>query len=116
MTKEKFISDSEVLLKFIQLYCKKKHHDHEKHNESIHLVYQGEDLKKELHYKLCDDCKETFYYSMARLKECPHEEKPSCRKCPKPCYGKDEWKKLAKIMKFSGMHLGLTKIKKMFIK
>ncbi|NLM99553.1 MAG: hypothetical protein GX170_05965, partial [Campylobacteraceae bacterium] len=43
-----------------------------------------------------------------------NEEKPSCRKCPNPCYEKDRWKLLAKIMKYSGMKLGLLKIRKMF--
>jgi len=116
MTDKEFINNSEIVLKFIQLYCKKKHHEEEKHNESVNLVYKDKDLKTELHYKLCDDCKKTFYYSLARLRECPHDEKPSCRKCPNPCYGKDEWKKLAKIMKYSGMQLGLTKVRSMFIR
>lgn len=114
MTNEKFITDAKVVLKFIQYYCKKQHPDHEKHNESINLVYNDEDLKTELSYKLCDECKRTFHYSLARLRECPHDEKPSCRKCPKPCYDKAEWKHLAKIMKHGGMHFGMVKIKKMF--
>lgn len=51
-------------------------------------------------------------YSFERLLNCPHEEKPSCRKCINPCYGKKEWKETARIMRSSGMKLGLTSINK----
>ncbi len=114
MTEEKFITDSETVLKFIQYYCDHQHHNEEKKEETIRLVYDGKDLQRSVHYNLCTECKQTLFYSYIKLQTCPYEEKPKCRKCPKPCYGKYEWKKLAKIMKYSGMRLGLLKIRTMF--
>jgi len=114
MTDEKFINDTQTVLKFIQLYCDKKHNDTEKSDELLNLRYKNEDLHVELPYNLCAKCKEDLLYSYERLQECPHDEKPSCRKCPKPCYEKSKWKELAKIMKFSGIQFGLIKIRKLF--
>ncbi|WP_458699505.1 nitrous oxide-stimulated promoter family protein [Sulfurospirillum sp. 1307] len=116
MTNEKFIKDTKTVLKFIQLYCDEKHQDEKKSNETLHLNYKNVDLKEEVNFNLCSTCKKTFLYSYERLQECPHEEKPRCRKCPNPCYEKSEWKKLAKIMRFSGMKLGLLKIRRLFKK
>jgi hypothetical protein len=114
MTEKKFQDDCTTVLKFIDVYCAKKHNNDEKTNEILNLYYNNNNLHVELPYNLCPTCKETFLYSYARLQECPHEEKPSCRKCPKPCYEKDKWKELAKIMRFSGMQLGLLKLRKLF--
>jgi hypothetical protein len=46
-----------------------------------------------------------------KLQNCPHEIKPRCRKCPTPCYEKQEWKNIARIMKYSAIKLSLGKIK-----
>lgn len=99
MTPEKFEADSATLYRFIKTYCDNKH---------------SEQLK--LESTLCEECDHTFNYAIQRLKECPHEVKPSCRKCPNPCYEKSMWKKIAGIMMYSGMRLGLTKIRKFFSK
>lgn len=114
MTDEKFINDSETVLKFIQTYCDDKHKGEIKVKESQELVYKDKKLCTSVHYNLCDACKNTFEISYKNLQSCPHQEKPSCRKCPKPCYEKPDWKRVAKIMKYSGMKLGLTKLKKFF--
>ncbi len=114
MTEEKFIDDSRTVLKFIQYYCDHKHKDETRECDSLTLIYNAKDLDVDLYYCLCNECRETLIYSHSRLQECPHEEKPSCRKCDDPCYEKKEWKLLAKIMKYSGMSLGLLKIKKLF--
>ncbi|CUU69450.1 Nitrous oxide-stimulated promoter [Campylobacter hyointestinalis subsp. hyointestinalis] len=55
-------------------------------------------------------------YANERLQNCPHGEKPKCRKCPHICYDKNELKYVVKIMKSSGMKLGLNKLKSFFIK
>ncbi len=112
MKKEKFVKDAKTVLDFIALYCKDKH-DGVKKNDSIVLVYNGETLG-EVSYSLCKECEENFLYSYHRLQECPHEEKPRCRHCKNSCYEKPKWKALAKVMKYSGMKMGLTKVKKFF--
>ena len=112
MTEEKFIHDSKTVLKFIQFYCDKEHDKENKHKNSIELNYNNKELNEELHYHLCEACEETFKYSYVKLQACPHDVKPSCRQCPKPCYDKPQWKHLAKIMRFSGLRFGLLKIRK----
>jgi hypothetical protein len=116
LKKEKFISDTETVLKFIQIYCNDKHKDEKKIRENLQLFYLNQDLHVKVDYDLCSTCKDTFLYSYQKLQACPHEEKPRCRKCPNPCYDKQEWKTLAKIMRHSGMKLGILKIKKLFKK
>jgi len=113
MTNEKFIHDTKTVLKFIQIYCDDKHEDEPKEKNSQKLIYLEKDLDVEVNYNLCSTCKETFLLSYRNLQECPHADKPSCRKCPSPCYERPDWKKVAKIMKHSGMKQGLLKIKKL---
>lgn len=113
MKQEKFLKDTLTVLDFIQTYCEDKHEKEPKTKERLELVYKGKKIG-ECEYDLCVLCKENFLYSYARLKECPHEEKPRCRKCPNPCYEKYKWKEFAKIMRYSGMKKGLLKVKKIF--
>ncbi|WP_321778542.1 nitrous oxide-stimulated promoter family protein [Sulfurimonas sp.] len=111
MTEEKFIHDCKTVLKFIQLYCESEHIKTKKSKNSIQLNYNDKNLNKKIDYLLCKKCKKTLNYSYVKLQECIHDDKPSCRKCPKPCYDKAEWKHLAKIMRYSGLRLGILKIK-----
>ncbi len=112
MSDEKFIHDAQTVLKFIQIYCNDKHKDAVKTDGLEKLTYQNRALHVEVKFNLCEECKKTFDISYRNLQECPHSEKPSCRKCPSPCYERPDWKHVAKIMKYSGMKQGLTKLKK----
>ena len=105
MTTEKLHENIHTLHRFIGLYCERKHHD--KPKETGFLIEE---------YHLCEECKALLYYAHERLSACPHEPKPSCRKCPKPCYERNMWKKMAKVMMYSGMQLGLIKMRKFFAK
>lgn len=115
MTRDKLETDSKTLYKFIQLNCDKRHHDVPKKKSTLHVIFKDEVLS-ELPYNLCEECETLFIYAYGKLKNCPHEHKPSCRKCPNPCYEKPMWKKMANVMMFSGMQLGLTKLRKLFTK
>ncbi len=108
MTNEKFKSEANTLKRFFEKYCNDKHQN--KKNFSIELTYEGKLIKLEL--SLCETCKESITYSFDRLLQCPHEIKPRCRTCPAKCYDKKEWTKTAKIMKYSAIQFGLSKIKK----
>ncbi len=108
MKTEKFISEAQTLKKFFEIHCKNKHTNQNNHCKKLH--YNDTDVNIEL--ELCSDCVNLIHYSFDRLNECPHDIKPRCRTCPTPCYSKDEWKKVAKLMMYSGMQLGLSKIKK----
>ncbi len=114
MSEEKFRNDAKTVLKFIQVYCDEKHKESEKESKTVELVYKEKNLNEKIYFKLCKNCENTFFYSYKKLQECPHEKKPRCRKCPNPCYERDKWKELARIMRFSGLRLGLIKIKKVF--
>ena len=108
MTTQKFEGEVQILKKFFELHCKDKHT-----NQSIyikHLEYNDKEYDVEL--TLCEDCKKLLDYSFDRLLECPHDIKPRCRTCPAPCYEKQQWKSVAKLMRYSGIQLGLTKLKK----
>ena len=112
MTTEKFISEIETLKKFFQTYCDGKKHNHslkKKHLEFNNINYNYE-------FNLCNDCFKLLEYSITKLEACPHDIKPRCRTCPNPCYEPKQWKQVAKIMRYSGIKFGLTKIKKLFIK
>ncbi|WP_320034672.1 nitrous oxide-stimulated promoter family protein [Halarcobacter sp.] len=110
MKKDKFKKEINTLKIFFELYCKTNHKAQNSFNNII--KYQDFTLNNEI--TLCNDCKKLFDYSVNKLQNCPHEEKPRCRKCPNPCYEKDQWKALAKIMRSSGLKLGLLKIKNLF--
>lgn len=110
MTEEKFQGELQTLEKFFTLNCADKHT-----NQSLkEYKLEYKNSYHEFTLELCDECHKLISYSHQRLQECPHEIKPRCRKCPNPCYEKKEWKALAKLMRYSGLKLGLIKIKKFF--
>ena len=112
MNDEKFNNEVRTLNQFFELNCKRNHN-----NLSLHckqLIYNNKKINTELY--LCKDCIELIHYSFDRLLECPHDPKPMCRSCKNPCYEKDEWKKVAKVMRYSGVELGLIKVKNFFKK
>ena len=114
MTFEKFENEVNTLKKFFNIYCKDKHQN--QYLEKYEAIYKDKSLEFEI--TLCEDCHMFLNYAIQRLQECPHEIKPRCRKCPNPCYEKDKYKQMAKMMRYSGMKLGVTKaanrIKKIF--
>ncbi|NVJ52047.1 MAG: nitrous oxide-stimulated promoter family protein [Campylobacteraceae bacterium] len=107
MTIEKFDSEIKTLKKFFEYYCEKKHDDSKLFIKSI--VYKEHTFVYE--FNICEECIKDINYSINKLENCVHEEKPRCRKCPNPCYEKNMWKKFAKIMKYSGIHFKLNSIK-----
>jgi len=108
MTKEKFTSEIETLQKFFELYCKNNHQEQQMLRKNI--TYQEECFAYS--FSLCKSCDELLSYSLERLQNCPHDPKPKCRSCSNPCYEKQKYKAVSKVMRYSGMSFGLTKIKK----
>lgn len=106
MTTEKFQAEILTLKKFYEYYCE---HQHENIiHKNIVLTYKNKSFSLDLN--LCENCFEAINYSFDRLKECPHEVKPRCRNCPTPCYEKNRWKNIAKVMKYSAVRLGFSKV------
>ncbi|MGB5866944.1 MAG: nitrous oxide-stimulated promoter family protein [Arcobacteraceae bacterium] len=110
MTSKKFQTELRTLQKFITLYCKEKHSLQRTYTQNI--IYKQDTFDFEV--CLCSECRTIFEYSLSKLQQCPQEIKPRCRSCPTPCYEKAQWKYLAKIMRFSGLHLGVLKMKSFF--
>lgn len=110
MTDQKFQEEVQTLQEFIKCYCQNKH------PQAIQKELLFSDHLMELHITLCEECSKTLLYSLDRLQQCPYEEKPKCRKCSTPCYEKDQWKRLAKIMRYSGLKLGFIEIKRKLFK
>lgn len=114
MTNEQFIEQNKTFVKFIQIYCDDKHANNEKIAGELQLFYNGFDLNQTIKFNLCKDCKDLLLHVNDRLNACPNDPKPKCRHCSAPCYEKNIYKKIAKIMRSSGIKLGLGKIKKVF--
>ena len=114
MTNEKFTEQVTTLAKFLQTYCGDKHALEPKREINLELIYKGENLNNSVRAQLCAECEQLFLYAHERLLGCLHDIKPSCRKCPHPCYEKPRWAQMAKIMRYSGVKLGLVKLKKIF--
>jgi hypothetical protein len=116
MQTDKFKNEVKTLKKFFQIYCKEKHCGKFEKEYNVHY----KDLYLTFNAYLCENCHSLLSYAIDRLQECPHDPKPRCRKCENPCYEKNKYKQMAKMMRFSGMKLGLTKaaqkIKKIFKK
>ncbi len=110
MTFKKYTQEVTTLTRFVSYYCAGKHADVPKKGSCITLRYAGERAEP-LEAELCDECAEILSYGVTRLQACPFDDKPKCRKCPNPCYERPMWKKLAKIMRYSGMHFGLEKVR-----
>ena len=108
---DKYSQELTTLTTFVSHYCRDKHRHHPKYARQIPVCYNGESAEA-IGTMLCDECMETVLYGIERLEGCPFEEKPKCRKCADPCYERPMWKRIAAIMRYSGMKLGLTKLRK----
>ena len=100
--------------KFIQTYCVDKRADAIKTDGAALHDYKEDKGLVQTRFHLCEDCGRMRRYAYARLRACPHAEKPRCHHCPHPCYEREMWVNMARMMKYSGMKLGFTKIKKFF--
>lgn len=114
MTEQKFTEQISTVAKFIQIYCDDNHAKAQKSNANLELIYKNTSLSQSVNYNLCKECEHLLLYANERLQNCPHDEKPKCRKCPHICYEKSELKFMVKVMRSSGIKLGLSKIKSLF--
>ena len=102
MKKDIYFSNLKDLELFFNYYCSSNHP-----NSKKEILHPYEDIELEL----CDECVRLFDYAQDRLGECKLDPKPKCRTCSIRCYNKVEWKNMAKVMKYSGIRLGLIKLK-----
>jgi predicted amidophosphoribosyltransferase len=112
MTESKLVQEAQTLKRFFEFYCKDNKHPNQ---ELTISTCQLGTFSCSLELTLCSECKRTITYALLRLQTCEKHPKPKCRECPTPCYEKDMWKKMAKVMRYSGMRLGLIKVKERFV-
>lgn len=108
MKVEDFEKELQTLVKMFPVYCRDKHGG--QYPKTYRVEYGDKTFTFEV--ELCEDCHALFSYAIDRLRECPHDPKPRCRKCPNPCYERDKYKQMARIMAYAGMKLGLSKVKR----
>ena len=89
-----------VLADFIALACRSRHGREQTVPMSPELAGI---TRKPL--ALCSDCAELLSYASGRLRACPLEPKPSCKKCPVHCYRPEYRQKIRTVMAWSGKRL-----------
>ena len=107
MKVEDFEKELNTLKRMFPVYCRDKHSGQIK--KVYRVPYGGEVFQFEV--ELCEQCHNLFAYAVERLAQCPHDPKPRCRKCPNPCYERDKYAKMARVMRYAGVKLGLSKVK-----
>ena len=84
--RDRIEEDKKAVGLMIQMYCRHKEHNKE----------------------LCKECTELLHYAYARLDRCKFgNRKPTCKKCPIHCYGKDMRARIRMIMRWAGPRMVL---------
>jgi hypothetical protein len=96
---ENQLRDLKVLVDFIYCYCKCRHGDRVKSNLGLSAEVESFLPKKIV---LCDDCIELLLHGIQKRRNCPVDQKPTCRKCHIHCYSGEYRAKIREIMAFSG--------------
>ncbi len=110
MKQSKLVAEVDTLKSFFETYCSANNHQN---RNTKRYTCNHREFSYAVELQLCRECQDLMEYSLIRLEECPHEIKPRCRTCLDPCYEKKQWKSLAKVMRYSGLRLGIVKVKKM---
>jgi hypothetical protein len=87
-----------VLTDFVELFCRAKHWNSPS-ADSAEAMQIGKA------HPLCVDCNELVRYAIERRLRCPLDPKPTCKKCPIHCYGKEYRERIREIMAFSGRRM-----------
>jgi hypothetical protein len=87
-----------VLTDFVELFCRAKHGNSPRADRA-EAIHSGKA------HPLCVDCDGLMQYAVERRLRCPLEPKPTCKKCPIHCYGKEYRERIREIMAFSGRRM-----------
>ncbi len=93
--------DIKTLARFVAVYCRSHHQS----RTPFEFKAPGLEGLFEPPLEICQDCAKLLKYGLTMRLRCPHEPKPTCKKCPNPCYRPEYREKIREVMKFSGMYL-----------
>lgn len=99
---KKMSKDISILAKFTEAFCRENHKF--KNKEVLNLKGDLGNILNQYNLFLCKDCKKTLLHGSAKRLLCPFNPKPSCKKCPSPCYRNGYREKMKEIMRFSGIY------------
>ena len=92
--------DLKVLSHFIDLSCRSRHRGRQTTvPEPVISRLVGRPRP------LCPECLELLDYAARRLRSCPLDPKPSCKKCPVHCYRPDFRARIRETMTWSGKRM-----------
>jgi hypothetical protein len=92
--------DLNLLCHFIGLSCRSRHG----RKQSVPLPAELAGLVRKPSL-LCPDCAGLLEYAARRLRSCPLEPKPSCKKCPVHCYHPEYRERIREVMSWSGKRM-----------
>ena len=92
--------DLTLLIRFVDLFCRSRHRGERPGSPDPAVTA----LAGRPHL-LCPECSDLVGYAAKRLRTCPLDPKPSCKKCPVHCYRPDYRQKVREIMAWSGKRL-----------
>ncbi|MCH7814777.1 MAG: nitrous oxide-stimulated promoter family protein [Planctomycetes bacterium] len=98
--------DLSTLIRFVDIYCKHKHREAEKH--TVHI--KGFDMTAlcKQPCDLCNECTKVLTHALVKRSHCPLDPKPACKHCQVHCYHPDYRARIREIMKYSGRRLVLS--------
>src|SRR5512136_1063723 len=93
-------SDLNLLCHFIGLSCRSRHG----REQSVPLPAELTGMARKP-VLLCPDCAGLLGYAVRRLRSCPLDPKPSCKKCPVHCYRPEYRERIREVMAWSGKRM-----------
>ena len=94
-------TDIRILARFVAIFCREKHG-----GEKAAFTLDVAGLEGvAAGAALCPECARLLRYAIAMRRRCSLDPKPSCKKCPTPCYRPEHRERVRAVMRFSGMHL-----------
>jgi hypothetical protein len=93
-------SDLNVLCCFIGLSCRMRHGG----ERTVRLTGDVAAVAGK-QVMLCPECADLLGYAAKRLRSCPLDPKPSCKKCQVHCYRPDYRERIREVMAWSGKRM-----------
>lgn len=96
----KLRTDVELLMSFVSDFCDAKH----RHAPRRAVALRGCELQWMCDHGpvLCADCARLLQHAVVKRSVCPHDPKPTCRRCGTQCYAPRYRRLIRQVMAFAG--------------